>query len=739
MAATALALRATPDRLYELLPTMYREADAEQGYPLRALLALVEGQANLVQDNVRQLWDNVFIETCARWAIPYIGELVGNSLLHDVDPADVVRTAQMLFDDLASADLRPSPVIRRRADVARTIYYRRRKGTVAMLEELARDVSGWAAHAVEFFQLVNATQHLNHLRAHSLDAPDLRPMGLGDRVQGPFDETSHTIDVRRIAQSEGWHNIRNVGVFLWRLGSYPVQQVPARRIGPADSWRYTFSPLGDSRPLFAQWRREAAEVQLTSERDMPSPIRWTRFCEDLRRFADTQPKPAHTDLYGDPSAYSNWSFAVFENRVLVPATKIRCVNLDGWDARSRPKDDSIGIDVTRGRLAVGEKRVPQPLTVSFHYGFSADMGSGPYPRSKWLMRERSTQQRLKVGRAPLLSLDDAIDVWAPNASRDTVITIVESGTFPLNRTLMLDQKGTLTIEAASGVLAHIHPAGGVIPIGAPGQGTKGSTLTLGGLLVEGGLVVSQDLQRLRLLHTTLVPGRSIAEQLPGSGTTPPKGPSLVVAEKARTATINTALRIEIAFSITGPLRIPAHAAGLWLLDSIVDGTAERGASRVIAIADSSETDGPPASIERSTVMGAALFHKLPLASESIFCGTVTVARQQEGCVRFTFVPRDSVTPRQYRCQPALEIAAEPAHEASIVAWMHPEFTAEDYGHPGYLQLSLDTPRQIRTGAADGTEMGAFNHLKQPQRETNLRVRFDEYLPFGLDAGLIDVT
>ena len=34
-------------------------------------------------------------------------------------------------------------------------------------------------------------------------------------------------------------------------------------------------------------------------------------------------------------------------------------------------------------------------------------------------------------------------------------------------------------------------------------------------------------------------------------------------------------------------------------------------------------------------------------------------------------------------------------------------------------------------------MGAFSHLKQPQR--NLRLRLGEYLPFGLEPGLIYVT
>jgi hypothetical protein len=32
-------------------------------------------------------------------------------------------------------------------------------------------------------------------------------------------------------------------------------------------------------------------------------------------------------------------------------------------------------------------------------------------------------------------------------------------------------------------------------------------------------------------------------------------------------------------------------------------------------------------------------------------------------------------------------------------------------------------------------MGAFHHLYQPQRDTNVRVRLDEYLRVGLEAGI----
>ena len=65
------------ERLYELLPTIYRIRDAEQGYTLRALLAVMEQELDTVEEDIAQLYRNWFIETCEDWLAPYIGDLVG--------------------------------------------------------------------------------------------------------------------------------------------------------------------------------------------------------------------------------------------------------------------------------------------------------------------------------------------------------------------------------------------------------------------------------------------------------------------------------------------------------------------------------------------------------------------------------------------------------------------------------------------------------------------------------------
>jgi hypothetical protein len=65
------------DRLYNLLPAVYRLRDAGQSEPLRALLGLIEQEYEAVEQNIAQLYENWFIETCDEWVIPYIGDLLG--------------------------------------------------------------------------------------------------------------------------------------------------------------------------------------------------------------------------------------------------------------------------------------------------------------------------------------------------------------------------------------------------------------------------------------------------------------------------------------------------------------------------------------------------------------------------------------------------------------------------------------------------------------------------------------
>jgi hypothetical protein len=761
--------------LYSLLPAIYRERDAQRNLPLRALLSLLERQRALVDADIRQLQENLFIETCDEWVIAYIADLVSNNLLFDPSRSAVAETAVSLFTDLTGKDLRPPVAVRIRADVAKTIHYRRRKATPAMLEELVRDVTGWTAHVLELFQLLGWTQFLEHQRPQCTWA-DLRSIDAMERVAGPFDQTMHTVDVRPPRQQDGWHNIRNIGFFLWRLQSFPLVNVSARPTTLA--WGYHFSPLGNPAPLFSRLSEKTGS--LVTEYDVPAPIRRTLFDNDLRSYAAHSPPspPPFTRFYGafsfdpaDPAVASETSIHVrLNDNGIDPAApnpppntfvpQIVCRRLDPWPT-TQPTGKIVAIDVASGRLAVGDGwGAINSVDVSYWYGSVSSLGGGPYDRRQWLENPSAfptapkrypVQQNGTAG--TFASVTAALAQWQTDAADHAIISILDNRTYAIPAKITLSNGRSLAIEAAQGArpLLQAQAAGGALAIDVSGiaanDDQRTGVFTLNGVVLEGFVHVVGDLGKLRLLHSTLIPGR----QLDANGNPVFTGAS-VSAESMNGAgkAINLLLRIEAAFSILGGLAVPQPCAGIWLLDCIVQGTAPSP----VALSDPAGKFAPPLVTERSTFFGSVQVKSLQ-ASEAIFTAPVAAQRTQLGCVRFSYVPAGSATPRRFRCQPdvaianaiaaalqidpLLPLAAQQQIGQDAQSQLIPSFTTTRYGQPAYAQLRLSCPVGIRTGAEDGSEIGAFCHLKQPQRESNLRIRLNEYLPFGLDPAVVYVT
>ncbi len=716
--------------LYELLPVVHRLRDTERGLVLQAFLRAVSEQADLLKDDIDGLWDDLFIETCAEWVIPYIGDLVANTPIYEVAGTH-------------------------RADVANSIFYRRRKGTLPMLERLARDVTGWHAHAVAMFELLGWTQNLNHLRHQ--DAPeaafppyqfpraqnrvgtvDVRDLDAVDLIDSAFDITTHTVDVRPFVHGAGWHGIHKVGFFLWRLASFRLDRVMPARVAANDRARWYFSPLGNSAHLFTAMNRPAIpDGELSAEADVPGPIRPLAFYE----------RPL--DYYPDPSDPTKpWSLSVEG----VAAADVICKNLSKWDA---PPVNQVAVDVRRGRLMFGTSRLPAAGTVprvSFAYGFGAELGGGPYPRARRaLPGEADTvhdpaalDDLMTVGvdvpaqQATLeaaLSTAGAAHHWSPATFEKTVVEIADSATYT-------PAGGTLAISAGAapaGTQLVIQAHDGTRPLIAGDISVSGTTLerlTLNGLVIAGRLRIRGAVEELRIEHCTLVPGLGLTAD--GEPQTP-AGISLDVESGAATFTAR------IDHSICGAIRMPADRHELHVTDSIVDAPFDArhpNAERVAVGHDGVPPLGPLCTFERSTVLGSVRVRELRLGSESIFAaGVVWSERRQHGCLRFSSYRREgSQTPRRYNCQPDLARDAVPdARKDAAEARVLPHFTETRYGWPAYAQLGLDCAPEIAKGAQDGSEMGTFSMLKQPQRETNLRVRLEEYLPFGLEPGLVYVT
>lgn len=718
---------AKTDKLYGLLPADIRQRDAAAGEPLRALLAIVEEQADLVEGDIRQMGENAFIETCEPWVIPYIGDLVGTVPIWDASRVTDGGTARELFPDLTGPDFTPTIGLGARADTAKTLSYRARKMTPAMLEELARDVTGWRAHVVEFFEICRWFQWVrNHARFQAISFPDLRSVDRMERVWHAWDETAHFPAFSPMGPFDGWHGVEKLGIFLWRLLALPFRRLDARALAGAGDFRFYFHPLGRSVPLFSPSKPELDDVGLALEDDVPTPFRRARFFEILLGAGGTLP------------------FRIEVDGTEVPPARILCRNLDAW---SQPANDDVAVDPATGRLTLGPLLVPATtVLVDWHQGFPGGLGGGPYPRRAWAVRNDLGLQVFEVeatgAGGAFTSITAALAAWAASGGEDATIRILDSRTYA--ETLAIDfdpAAGTfLSIEAAERERPHLSLGAALIITGT----RPDASLTLSGLLVEGRVAIEGDLGRLRLLHTTLVPGASIVEPDPDEPLpiATPVEPSITAVDTLDGDPANTELRVEMAFAITGPLRLPRMSEALIALDSVVDGRGEA------AIDGIGGAVGPSAHLERCTLLGSTSLRMVRLATEVIFDGLVLTERRQEGCVRFSYVPPGSETPRRYRCQPELaeRIALDEAGPLTAVeatalrtrirTRVRPDYTSENYPDPAYCQLTRRAAVEISAGAEDGSEIGAWSHLKQPQREANLRLRLEEYLPFGLEAGLI---
>ncbi|MGL4961288.1 MAG: hypothetical protein ACRC67_08640 [Inquilinus sp.] len=749
------------DKLFNLLPSYVRELDgperlndADPPGPLQALLRVIERQADAVDDDIVQLLNDAFIETCEPWAIPYIGDLVGVAPLFDESRVRDGDSAAELFTDLTGPSLRPRIGLGNRADVAKTIYYRRRKGVLPMLEELARDVTGWPAHAVEFFQHLQWSQWLrNHIRMQAVQCPDIRAVEPMDRIGGAFDQTMRTVDVRAIREDEGWYGVKKIGFFLWRLQARRMEAVMARRQGAAGDFRWRFSPLGQDAPLFSARRREDSETGLTERKHVPQSISHATFFADLKAALSQPVVPDFSEYYGlfDPFPAmvlaDGRAMMIFIGGAPVPLSRIRCRNLDNW---VQPAGDQVGIDTATGRIALGPLAAAAgDVTVWFHEGFPGDLGGGPYRRRAWLTRPRAGMTMIRVDTSgdpgTFAALGPALAQWTALGKPDCVISIRDNRTYQEALAIEPADGRFIALEAADGCRPHLRLTQ---PLQITGDHDT-STVALNGLLIEGRVEILGSLGGLRLIHTTLVPGGAIAAPDPALPPPPPTPTPMSVTAamtKPDGTPANTELKLDAAFSIMGPLRLPEHARRLVLLDCVIDGVDAAAIAGPPA-----GSSGPPIRVERCTIRGAVRVRQVDLATACIFDGLVVALRRQVGCIRFSYVSEVSQTPRRYRCQPDLAIrkaieaagALTPAQKIllrqQVAARVKPEYTAEAYGQPAYLQLHRNGPEEIAAGAEDGSEMGVWCHLKQPQREANLRLRLEEYLPFGLESGLIRVT
>jgi hypothetical protein len=748
------------DRLYELLPGAYRSDE------LQALLRVIAEQVNVIEDDIAQMYENLFIETCQDWVVPYIGDLVGYRVPTPTEPLEPKR------------EVARTRMLVPRRDVANTVRSRRRKGTLAVLEELARDVADWPARAVEGVGLVATTAAVNHpphlgttvdvhqVRLEPLNNPfdqtshtlDVRQVRL-EPLNSPFDQTAHTLDVRDAGNplSSGAHP-SSVTVFVWRLRAYPITETSILCQEKVEPHCYTFSAFDQDLPLYAKPVPEPDPDHIAEAVNLPLPISrhaleaapekfigpdlslriWVEFTERTQRRPNAQPK-----IERELSAHN-----------------IAVADLSDWLAHSPPHTLSeldvqpdlkvVLLDPERGRLVFHPDDHIRKVQVSYHHGVVADLGGGEYERSLEPLPDPMPKDLFycQVGKNEgYRKVARALKGWQKvrTERKRALIEITDSDVYPEEDiSVTLGAGEHLTIRAANKTrpviqLIDKHPSKpDGFNIRSSFEDQPGGCVVLDGLTITGGAVhVEGPICKVTIRDSTLVPGWGLDDdcepQKPGA-------PSLEL--------YNTIARVEIERSIIGPIRVrqdeaKADPVCLQISDSIIDATND---SRAAIQGVGSKHAHVSLQIKTSTVIGETKIHAITLAENSIFSGTVHVARRQLGCIRFSYVPLKSRTPRRYHCQPDLitqAVATHPTDPEEREKTIHleqartmPRFESHRYGQASYARLTQQTANEIARGADDESEMGVYHRLYEPQRTDNLKIRLEEFTPAGFEVGLI---
>ncbi|RVU28520.1 hypothetical protein EOT10_01130 [Streptomyces antnestii] len=709
-----------PDGLADLLPQWHRLRDAEEGEPLRALLAVMAEQLDRVRDGVEQGYEDLFVETAAPWVLPYLGDLVGYRTLPGYERVLTTGLRGAARDGLEQA-------IAPRRDVAATVGNRRRKGTLHLLEEISEQVAGWPARAVELSRTVSHHQPVKLYADGASHRPergrtaDLRDGSALDLAGGPFGTVARSVDVRRADSHHrqgGW-SPAGVALFVWRLKAHSLTRSPAYCLDRARHL-YTFSILGNDTPLVTRPEPEPSATHIATIDNVPAFIRRRQLHDRL------------ADYYGPGK-----SFVIRRDGEdnPVPLSDIVVVDLSEW--RYRPKRGQVAVDPETGRIAFGARSAPrQGVWVDYHYASGADMGGGEYPRER---EERPDAAVYRVGPGETYrQIMDAYRAWqhdrrAGTCGPDGIVEITHSGAYQEQLDFDLDPGDRFELRATEGARPVIRlldwysnrpDALNIRAVSENCEPGDRPRIVLDGLLIAGrGINVTGPMGAVVVRHSTLVPGWSLEPECDPHS---PDEPSIVLER--------TTACLQIEDSVLGTIEVIGDEVSeepldIHLRDSILDAT---GPDREALSAPDCRHAHAVLHIHRSTVIGEVHTHAVRIAENSIFTGRLHVARRGIGCMRFSYVPAGSRTPRRYRCQPDL---AGPDQAGTV----RPLFTSERYGTPWYGQLAAGCAEEIRRGAEDGAELGAFHDLYLPQREDSLRARLTEYVPAGTDAGIFYVT
>lgn len=771
------------DYLFELLPAVVREADAKRGHPLRDLLRVISEQAGVLQQDIRRMYENLFIETCEPWVIPYIGDLVGYKPLF-VSP---------------NADSEGHGTTNIRRAVASRVGLNRRKGTFSVLDDLVAQTTGWSVRVGDD-RGGDLTVNLHVWRQPSWPLTRVRPFYQPRRVNcfslsvlGNDAPVFTRADPEPVGEDDTDDRAvpQRITRDMLRRDLEPLEPVRGRYYGPDKSLCLYENghPVSAERLVvrdLAGWDADIVDNEVAID-----PVRGRVMLPERRR-----PKSLTASYYqgfatamggGEyprPRQNATAGMSLFREGHLVEqgvpflrALRSSMLPISEWIRGKMDKtvlnmslDDPVEAE---RRLSAELNRILQAYTLPDDL-LNPDLAMDAETASLRAMNPQGDRRirlnrllleavypetiRRSFGRVTVSSrrgmpvIMDAVRELqeSPRPPMTMVIELTDSGLYVEPVVVNLRPFHTLILRADEGCRPTI-----MLPerdddiddmVVSCGHASR---VVLDGLMVARRAVrISGNPRDVTIRHCTFVPGWELDQNCnPVWGSEP----SLILSdipiyqpwEKEGWTDCPPELlvptRIRIDRSITGTIivqrdEVDAEPVRLDICRSIVDATAK----------DTPAIGGPGdwrahavVSIVTSTILGTVKTHMIELGENSIFTGTVDAARRQLGCIRYCYLPPSSRTPKRHACQPDLVMrqAQETGGNADgEAARIVPKFLDQRllYGRPNYCRLDdiKGCANEILQGADDESEMGAFHDLFVPQRLANLHTAIADFLPLG---------
>ena len=724
------------EKIWEMIPAFYRHEDglAENSGVLRALVEVMAEQASRVRRSHDRLWEDQFIELCNDWAVPYIGDLVGTRLVSALNTRA------------------------RRMDVAKTIYYRRRKGTLAVLEELISDITAWEGNVVEGFRRLARSRHgldplpVNYTGRFTGTPPgglaDLRAVHAAEMSHSAFDEFFHTPDLRKPRGKDGLYGIQRLLFYIYRLRAFEVTGVSSREMEGSGGLGFTFDPSGRDIPLYMPRNRPHNPQSSTDtdwgkwrrsfEWELPAPMRCRllghaeflvedsdiielvedgvlseSLANELRQLSDIHYKTVQRLQHAINQLPSG---AVLLDDTHYPAILAATIIKQCGKNALYPNaliiyEDSTAI--SKEQIVAGDLSDMQTASIDKLLQVDPERGRlmfiGDAPDEVTVFYHYGFPAEIGAGSYDRSSVGQySGDKYHSGGGEITAVNLLNDGVTQIDDSASYGPVGSkaslknLVFIAANQHRPYVRLNGNwVLDTGL----NEDSELVLDGLWIgadaAAAVYLRGNYEQVTLRHMTLDPG---GEKTRDEGSDVLPAISLIIEGYVD--------QLLIESSIIGPVQIDNDG---YIEKAVIKDTIVQNRDNTIPALDLPDCE---LHLQRVTVIGDVQAQCL-WATDSLIVGHGIIENTQCGCFRFSAAKDEDGgrLPRPYR-----------------PAWIDKPnilFTTTRFGDPAYMQLGENAPQTIVRGAENDAEIGAYNALINSIKLDSLQTKVEEYMPFGL--------